>query len=158
MGSGVVQAQEELKLGHVSITKVLEGMTGYKKAEESLQKFAGQLQSTLSGMEQEYTAKVQKYYDEEPDMLPAIKEVRAKEISDLEARMQKLQQSSEKQLMDKQVELLKPLEEQVMTAIKTVAKEKGYSYIFDSSVGSTLLYYPETDDVTALIKTKLGVQ
>ena len=146
------------KLGHLSITKVLETMPKYKEAEKKLQEFAVQLQQTMGSMEQEYTKKVQEYYEQEEQMLPAIAEVKQKEIVDLENRIKKLQVSSEKQLMDKQVELLTPLEAEVMGAISSVAKDKGYSYIFDSSVGSSLLYYPDTEDVTSLIKAKLGVQ
>lgn len=146
------------KLGHVNITKVLEAMPGYKAAEKKLQDFAKQLQETLAKMEQEYSQKVQDYYEQEKDMLPAIKEVKQKEITDLETRIVKLQGSSEDQLAQKQVELLKPLEEQVMTAIKGVATEKGFSYIFDASMGSSLLYSPPADDVTDLVKAKLGIQ
>lgn len=146
------------KLGHVNIQKVLEVMPGYQAAEKKLQDFAKQLQETLAKMEQEYQQKISDYYEQEKDMLPAIKEVKQKEISDLETRIVKLQGSSEEQLAQKQVELLKPLEEQVMGAIKGVATEKGFSYIFDASVGSSLLYYPPADDVTDLVKAKLGIQ
>lgn len=146
------------KLGHVNITRVLEVMPGYQAAEKKLQEFARQLQQTLATMEQEYSQKVQDYYEQEKDMLPAIKEVKQKEIQDLETRIVKLQGTSEEQLAQKQVELLKPLEEQVMNAIKGVATEKGFSYIFDASTGSSLLYFPPADDVTDLVKTKLGIQ
>ena len=153
-------AQGNQKLGHVNITKLLETMPGYKTAEKKLQDFAMQLQETMGSMQDEYTKKVQDYYDqqEKGNMLPAIAEVKAKEIVDLENRIKKLETSSEQQLMEKQVELLTPLEEEVMKAIKDVADEKGYTYVFDSSVGGSLLYYPETDNITTLVKTKLGIQ
>jgi len=151
------QAQT-LKLGHVNSAKVLEAMPGYQAAEKKLQEFAGQLQETLAKMEKEYTQKVQDYYEKEKDMLPTVKEIEQKGITDLESRIVKLQSTSEDQLSQKQVELLKPLEEQLMTAIKGVAAEKGYTYIFDSSMGSSLLYYPPADDITGLVKTKLGIQ
>lgn len=151
------QAQSP-KLGYVHITKVLEVMPGYQAAEKKLQDFAKQLQETLGKMEQEYQQKISDFSEQEKDMLPAIKEVKLKEISDLETRIVKLQGSSEEQLSQKQVELLKPLEEQVMTAIKSIAAEKGFSYVFDASVGSNLLYYPPSDDITNLVKTKLGIQ
>jgi outer membrane protein len=149
---------QSLKLGHVNITKVLEGMEGYKAAEKKLQEFATQLQETMVNMQKEYEKKVQEYYETEKDMLPAIKEVKAKEITDLETRITKLQASSDEQMSQKQVELLKPLEEQVMNAIKGVAADKGFTYVFDSSVGSNLLHYPASDDITDLVKGKLGPQ
>ena len=41
-------------------------------------------------------------------------------------------------------------------AIRAVAKENGYSVIFDTSTGSTL-YAAEGDDITPLVKKKLNL-
>ncbi|HXH19907.1 MAG TPA: OmpH family outer membrane protein [Chitinophagales bacterium] len=149
---------QSLKLGHVNITKVLESLPDYQAAEKKLQEFAMQLQKELESMQKDYEKNVQEFYNTEKDMLPAIKEAKAQAIKDLEIRIAKLQASSDDQLTQKQVELLKPLEEKVMNAIKGIAAEKGYSYVFDSSIGSNLLYYPATDDITDMVKAKLGVQ
>jgi outer membrane protein len=45
-----------------------------------------------------------------------------------------------------------------MAAVKDIAKEKGYTYIFDTSPGTSVLYSPDSDDITALLKAKLGIQ
>jgi hypothetical protein len=45
-----------------------------------------------------------------------------------------------------------------MATIKAVADEKGYTYVFNSSIGSMLLYSPPSDDLSDLVKTKLGVK
>ena len=42
-------------------------------------------------------------------------------------------------------------------AIKAVAKEKGYGYVLDSSVG-VLLVSPAGDDLLPVVKTKLGLK
>ena len=42
-------------------------------------------------------------------------------------------------------------------AIADVAKENGYSYIFDVSAGA-LLYQPDSDDILPLVKKKLGLK
>ena len=51
--------------------------------------------------------------------------------------------------------LLAPMIERVREAIDAVGKEHGYLYIFDTSTGVTL--YNGGDDVTDLVKTKLGM-
>jgi outer membrane protein len=153
-----IPAQAQTKFGHANITKVLQAMPGYQAAEKKLEEFAMQLQETLSKMEQEYAKLVQEYYDQEANLLPPIKEVKQKEITDLEARIIKLQSSSQEQLEMKQIELIKPLQEQVMGAIKGVAADKGFNYIFDASTGGSVLYAPPSDDVTELVKAKLGIQ
>ncbi|KAB2840859.1 MAG: OmpH family outer membrane protein, partial [Melioribacteraceae bacterium] len=42
-----------------------------------------------------------------------------------------------------QQELLKPIIEKAKSTISTVAKEGGYTYVFDSSPGTPLLYKPD---------------
>ncbi len=146
------------KFGHVNYQKVIQSLPGYKAAEVKLQEFSKQLQDTYVAMQNEYQTKVQDYTEKEKSMLPAIKEVKQKEIIDLEKRMQQLEMNSQQQLMEKQQELLAPLEEKVLTAVKGIAKEKGYSYIFDSAPGSGVLYYPESDDITTILKEKLAIK
>jgi outer membrane protein len=146
------------KFGHVNYQKVIQSLPGYKAAEIKLQDFSKQLQDTYFAMQEEYQKKIQDYTAQEKNMLPAIKEVKQKEIVDLEKRMQQLENNSQQQLMEKQQELLEPLEDKVMAAVKDIAKEKGYTYIFDTSPGTSVLYSPDSDDITALLKAKLGIQ
>lgn len=144
------------KLGHVNFQTLLADLPSYAAAEKQLQKFAQELQTYLGTLNGEYEQKVKQYYEEEADMLPSIKETRQKEIIDLEQRIQKLQGSSEQQLLEKQNELLAPLEEKIMTAVNEVAAEKGYKYVFDSSPGQSLIVAPETDDITPLVRAKIN--
>jgi outer membrane protein len=44
-----------------------------------------------------------------------------------------------------------------MNAINAVAQEKGYAYILDLASGS-VIYFQGGEDVTADVKTKLGIQ
>ena len=55
----------------------------------------------------------------------------------------------------KQIELYTPITEKVQNAIKAVAEEEEFTYIFDES---TLLYFSTTQsiDVTDKIKAKLA--
>jgi outer membrane protein len=156
--SGAAFQVHAQKFGHVNYQKIITMLPGYKAAENKLQEFSKQLQDTYFSMQEEYQKKVQDYSAQEKNMLPAIKEVKQKEIIDLEKRMQQLELNSQQQLLEKQQELLAPLEDKVMAAIKDIAKEKGYTYIFDSTPGSGLLYSPDSDDISSLLKAKLGIQ
>lgn len=57
----------------------------------------------------------------------------------------------------KREEILKPLLDKVDKAVKTVGKENGYSMIFDSSIYNFILSAEDSDDVTPLVKKKLGI-
>ncbi|MBO4739992.1 MAG: OmpH family outer membrane protein, partial [Bacteroidales bacterium] len=57
----------------------------------------------------------------------------------------------------KQMELLQPIKDRVEKAIAEVAKENGYSYVFDSGLG-VLLYQDESDNIFELVKKKIGIK
>jgi hypothetical protein len=45
----------------------------------------------------------------------------------------------------------------VDVAIKAIGKENNYAFIFDTSTGGTL-FALESEDITALVKAKLGLK
>ena len=53
-------------------------------------------------------------------------------------------------------EMLRPLIDKVNKAIDVVAKESGFTYIFDSGTG--FLLYLGGEDVTLLVMDKLGIK
>jgi outer membrane protein len=59
-------------------------------------------------------------------------------------------------LQNKQLEQMQPILDKVNQAIKDVAKEKGFQYVFDWTAG-VLLYADESKDITKLVLIKLGV-
>jgi len=146
------------KFGHINAQELLIALPGYKTAEKSLQAYAKQLQDAYIKMQDQYNTLLKDYEEKSknPNTPKPVLEDLVSQIVDLEKRMEKLQVNSEQQLLEKQAELLKPLEDQIMTAIKAVAKEGGYTYIFDSSIGN-LLYSPDGDNVMATVKKKLGL-
>ena len=56
-----------------------------------------------------------------------------------------------------QEKLIGPIHNKLMTTIKEIAIENGYTYVFDTS-NEILLPAPAGDDITALVKQKLGVK
>lgn len=146
------------KFGHINAQELLIALPGYKTAEKSLQSYAKQLQDAYMKMQDQYNTLLKDYEEKSknPNTPKPVLEDLVSQIVDLEKRMEKLQVNSEQQLLEKQAELLKPLEDQIMTAVKSVAKEGGFTYIFDSSIGN-LLYSPDGDNVMPLVKKKLGL-
>ncbi len=69
----------------------------------------------------------------------------------------KLERENDQKIRDKRVELLKPILDKVNNAIQEVGKENGYTMIFDSAIFNALLYVDEADDVSDMVKAKLGI-
>ncbi len=68
----------------------------------------------------------------------------------------KYEQTAMADVQKKRQELLEPIVAKLNEAIAAVGKEKGYSMIFDESAGA-ILFNLESDDVTGLVKAKLGI-
>jgi outer membrane protein len=63
---------------------------------------------------------------------------------------------AEEKVAKKRQALYQPIVEKINTAIKELAKEQGYTYIFDSSAG-VLLFAEESDNLIEPLKKKLGI-
>ncbi|MCC6385065.1 MAG: OmpH family outer membrane protein [Bacteroidia bacterium] len=151
-----VQAQN-IKLGHINSTQLLSLMPETKVADSTLQKFGAQLENQIKTMSAEYESKINDYKKDEANMAEPIKQLRVKEITDLEDRIQDFQQSAQQSVQKKKEELYSPIIKKADEAIKSVAKENGFTYIFDSSVGA-LLFANDSDDILAKVKSKLGLK
>lgn len=145
------------KFGHINSTTLLSMMPETKLADSSLQKFGSSLESQLKTMNAEYENKVQDYKDKQASTAEPILAAKAKEISDLEARIQDFQQSAQQSIQKKKEELYSPIIKKAEDAIHAIGKDKGYTYIFDASVG-VLLYFQDSDDIMSLVKAKLGLK
>jgi len=149
------------KFGYLNSAEILSGMTEVKQADSSMEALQKQLQKKGQQMVQSYQTKLQALQQKEQagELSPKQIEDEATKLRGEEEKIGKFQQDMEKQILEKRNTLLQPIFDKVNAAIKDVAKENGYNYIFDRNAqqGSTILYADETQDVTTLVKTKLGL-
>ena len=154
---GIVFGQTSPKLGYLATAELLQSMPERAKADSDLAKYAKSFQDQIDIMMKEYQTKGQQYQANEKTMTEAMKEVKMKEIQDLQNRIESTQQSAQEKIQMKKQEIYAPILDKVEKAIKAVAKEKNYDYIFDQSGGS-LLYGKESDNILPLVKAKLGIK
>lgn len=150
------QAQN-IKLAHINSQELLSVMPEMTKGENDLKAFAKVYQDQLESMGKEFDKKIQDYRAAEKTMSEPAKEVKQKELADLENRIQSTQASAEEKIAKKREEIYKPILEKANTAIKAVAVEKGYTYIFDAA-GGLLLHANDSENILPLVKTKLGIK
>jgi len=148
---------QNLKFGHINSTELIQSMPQTKQADSTLKKFAESLDSQLKTMTIEYQTKLQNYQAKADSMPEAIKQTKEKELYDLQTRIQDFQQTAQESIQKKKEEIYGPILKKAEDAIKALAKEKSYSYIFDTSVGA-VVYAQESDDLMSMVKAKLGVK
>ena len=93
----------------------------------------------------------------EATFLEPIKQMKQKELLDLQTRIDDFKTQAQDLLSKKETELVQPLIDKAKKAIDEVAVEKGYNYIFDTGTGA-LIYYQDSDDIMPFVKAKLGIQ
>ena len=150
-------SQVNAKLGYIDSNELLELMPGKDSIQTVLQDYGKALENQLQTMYGEYQTKVQDYQANSSTMSDIIRQTKEKELADLETRIQTFQQQADTDLQDKQVKLLQPLLDKAKSAITAVAKEGGYTYIFDVGTGA-YLYYEKGDNILPLVKAKLGLK
>jgi outer membrane protein len=150
-------AQGSMKMGWINSSDLLQAMPEKAKADSDVAKYARSFQDQIDLMMKEYQSKGQDYQAKEKTMTDAVKEVKMKEIQDLQNRIETIQQSAQEKLQAKKQEAYTPILDKADKAIKAVAKEKNYDYIFDQSQGM-LLFGKEDDNIMPLVKAKLGIK
>jgi outer membrane protein len=154
--STAATAQKSAKIGHINSNDLLTAMPERAAVQKDLEEYANQLKATLDVMRKEYETKVGDFQSKQDVMTDIIKETKIKEITDLEKRITEFQQTAEADLQKKEQSLLQPIIDKAKKAIDDVAKEEGYTYVLDSSVG-VVLYSVDSDDMLAKVKTKLAI-
>ena len=143
------------KMGYLNTQEILQSMPESKKVNEDLEKYLTQLEGELKGLYDEYQLKVKKYQDDEPKLSESMKEVRVKEIRSLEETITSFREGSQEKLQKKEAELVNPLLDKIKKAIESVGKDNGYDYIFNAAA---LEYAKDSENVTTLVKSKLGIK
>jgi outer membrane protein len=115
-----------------------------------------QYENQLAMMQEEIQKKMQDYQSQESTMADAVKQIRQQELQEMNQRIQLFYQTAEQDIQKKQQELLAPVHEKMVKAIKAVGDREGYTYIFDSAA---MQYIADgANDVMPNVKKELGIK
>ena len=151
------QAQTKVKLAHINSSELMKIMPGIDTAQKILEDYQTQLQEELKAMYSEYEKKAMDFQDKQATMSQSLQQVKIKELQDLESRIKTFESSAQEDFQNKQEETLTPIIDRAKAAISEVAKELGYTYVFDTSLG-VLLYQEESDNIFEAVKKKIGIK
>jgi len=148
-----VQAQ---KFGYINSAEIMAEMPDVKQADSQLEALQKQLQKKGQGMVEELQKNYQTVQQkvQRGELSPKQQEEESQKLEAAQAELQKYEQEMVDQIQARRAELMNPILEKVNNAIQEVAKENDFQFIFDEQV---LLYKEASQNVTALVKTKLGI-
>lgn len=145
------------KLGHINSQEIISLMPERAQIENTIDTLQTQWENELMKMREEYSSKIKEYQEKQATMPESIKQARISELTEMEQRIGTFQQTAYTDLQKKQQELIAPIIEKVKKAIDQVGAENGFTYIFDLGTQVILYQSPKSNDVTPLVKKKLGL-
>lgn len=144
------------KIGYVNTDEIITNMKETQDAYTQLESYAKELQAQLETIQVEFNNKLQEYQNGTETMTDAVRQLKEKELTDLNTRIQEFQQVAQQDLQNKENELMAPIYDKVKATIDEVAKAGGYTVILP---GSALIYVDtaQVKDIGSDVKSKLGV-
>ncbi|HEV7781729.1 MAG TPA: OmpH family outer membrane protein [Chitinophagaceae bacterium] len=159
-----VALHAQQKIGHINSGDLLTSMPEMKAADANFQTYAKQATAVLTQMDTERSKTIALFQAKQKTLTEANKGTVEKElvalsknIQDMEKALQDKQQSSEEDVAAKRSEIYQPVFKKAEDAVKLVAKEKGFSYVFDVSQPG-MVYFDGGEDLMTAVKTKLGIK
>lgn len=153
--SGVIA--QSYKFGHIDSQEILKVMPDMDSAQAKITNYAESLQAQIEELQVEFNKKYQDYLQKRSTFTDAIREMKEKELTDMQQRAQEYQQVAEQDYQRYQAETMKPVIDKADAAIKKVAKANGFTYIFDTSSGVLLYFSEQSIDIAPLVKKELGI-
>lgn len=151
---GGASAQADTKSGYIDGDVVLASLPDSQKAEVQLKA----LDATLAKQREEQSKKIAKIYKDTMaqaqagKLSPAAEKQSTTALETEQKVLVGMAALADKTLANKRRELFAPLFNKINEAIAVVAKEKGYSFIFEKN---TTRYADPTTDITQVVLAKL---
>ena len=148
---------QNLKFGHINSQELMMAMPERDSAEAKLKRYGKQLQDQIETLQVEFNKKYQDYFQKKATFTDAIREMKEKELNDLDARAKEFEQTAQQDYQREQGDLMKPIVEKANAAIQKVSKANGFLYVFDISSGAITYFSDQSIDILPLVKKDLGI-
>ena len=148
------------KFAHYDSQEIAKVYPAYLTAQTELEALGKQYENDLQEMQKELQTKFEKYQNEVNESTPAnMRQRREQELNDLQQRIQQAYQDNQKNFQEEQAKKMQPIIQKLQDAVNAVLKEGGYVYAIDKSTAASVVINESiSTDITAQIKTKLGIQ
>lgn len=157
MALGLMNASAQVKIGYVNTDVLMSIMPEAAKVNADLNEYQTTLQQQGLSLQKEANTKRDQYFKDSATFSNSKKEIVRNELVKLYTRLETYDQEMQEMAQKYAQEKIAPLRTKALDAIKTVAKEKGYTYVIDEA-SSSLLVMPPGDDLLPAVKTKLGIK
>lgn len=147
------------KYAMVDMDYILRNVPSYEMASEQLNQLSQRWQKEVEAVGKEAETMYQNFMAEKVFLTDDQVKKRESEIVAKEKEATELRYKyfgPEGELYKRRLSLLKPIQDEVYEAIKSIAQQRGYQTIFDRASSSNIIYSSPTIDVSNEVLSKLG--
>lgn len=147
------------KYAFVDSDYIRKNIPAFNKAQEQLDNLSKQWEKEVADG---YSVVEQMYKSYQNDVMLLSQEMKVKREEAIIAREKEIKDLQNKyfgvegELFKKREELVKPIQDEVLKAIKTIAAEGSYAAIFDTASGGNILFANPKYDISDQVLEKLG--
>jgi outer membrane protein len=154
----VIPSSAQMKIGYINSEAIMQQLPEAQDAQKQLDAISTDWQTELTKMQADLQHRFEDYDKKKLVMSDKRRAEIEKELQDLEKKMVDYRTAkfgANGELFSKQNELMKPVQDKLFKAVKDIADEGGYDYVFDKSSTTLLMYSNEKNDLTSKVLAKL---
>lgn len=157
--AGISFAVGAQKFAMVDMEYIMKNIPAYETANEQLNQVSKKWQSEVEAQMQEVQTMYKNYQTELVFLSEDMKTKREDEIVAKEKASQELKRKyfgADGELFKKRESLMKPIQDDVYTAIQEISKEKDIELVFDKSSSMNVIFTSPKLDISDAVLEKLG--
>ena len=152
---------QKFSVAYVDMQYILKNLPQYETANEQLNMISKRWQKDIDAAQNEAKVLATNYQTEQIFLSAEMKERREAEILAKEQEVLELKRKyfgQDGEWYKKREALLKPIQDEVYTAIQDIANEKRYDVVKDRSAEPSLIYMSSKLDISDQVLEKLGAK
>jgi outer membrane protein len=142
------------KIAHLSLDSLVSLMPESKIAKDVAQNYLKSLEAEVATMSEEFQKKYTDYMAAGEGMSELVRKTKEEELTQMQRRIEDFRAQAQQDYQKKYGELTAPIMDKAKKGIEAVAKEGGYKYVLDTSMGN-VLYSEPAEDILMAVKKKL---
>ncbi|MCM1482718.1 MAG: OmpH family outer membrane protein [Muribaculaceae bacterium] len=146
------------KFAIVDTQNIIEVMPEMASARTQLQAASDKYETEFKKLQETLQASITEYQKvaDDANTPQSIKDRRVKDIQEMQQKIEEFRATATQDLQKQQEQLMTPVQQKLMDAIKAVGTDGGYTMVFENVM--PLYTGTDVEDITPKIKTRLGIK
>ncbi len=148
------------KYALIDMEYILKNIPAYEMASEQLNQVSTKWQGEVDALSKQAKEMYKKYQSEMVFLSDEMKTKREEEIVKKEKEVAELQRKyfgQEGELFKKRESLMKPIQDDIYTAVKAIAEDKAYLMVIDRASASNIIFASPKIDISNEVLAKMGI-